>query len=149
MNMHTKSFDSIWEGDRFDCPFPTETETSMCIYAQQFQEWVTTLFDRRLQEPSQLAVNQCKVFLLDKYFQYRRSVPQSHKSVGGTGRGHYCIFSVFEYAYSKLHATELDLVPPPIERISKPPPPASRPGPLNGLVIGMVDPDPEFGDLPE
>lgn len=120
-----------------------------CPHSQEFAAWTEGVCESAISEASPTAINQAKVFLLNRYFQWRAQAPKSHRGISGAGQGHICIYEVFETAYLKLHAAELNLVPPPIEKIVAPPPQASRPGPLAGLVIGMVDPDPEFGDLPE
>lgn len=95
---------------------PLQTATNICIYAQQLDEWASALCksvedQSRHHAPGALvAVNQAKLLLTDKYFDYRSSVPQMHRD--RIHRGHRCILVVFTEAYQRIRIAELSLTPP-------------------------------------
>lgn len=81
-----------------------------CSYSRDFGAWVDELV-KGIREPNVVLVNQAKILLLDKYFEWRRHVPSVHRLRFGL-RGHACIFQVFESGYGRLKNLELSLTPP-------------------------------------
>ena len=87
-----------------------------CAYATRFKEWTETLYASvgaavKLDNAgAAVAVNQAKVLLVDKYFEWRAAAPKSHRN--RTGEGHICLFHVFDETYRTLRALELSLTPP-------------------------------------
>lgn len=131
-------FESLW--NRFgDFTIPA-TQPNTCIFAKEFSGWVSELLAKAKNDPSIVFVNQAKVLLLDKYFEWRNSVPKSHRVRTG-GVGHACVFQVFEQAYASLRVIELALTPP---MLFIPPPPLPLPSPppppqIAGIFLGQVD----------
>ena len=88
----------------------------ICAAAQQFQQWTETLCTsvvkagRYDNASAAVAVNQAKLLLLDKYFEWRAAVPKSHRN--RTGEGHTCLYHVFVETYQTLRVIELSLTPP-------------------------------------
>jgi hypothetical protein len=58
----------------------------------------------------------------DKYFEWRSTVPKSHKNRIGETTSHLCIFNVWLEGYKTLRAVELSLTPPLV--LLPPAPPA-------------------------
>jgi len=113
--MPSDSFDRIWGQTDFSCQIVGPADINgPCPYAIQFQGWVDVQFERELAARDRLTVNRMKIYLLDRYFQYRQAVPKRHLHIGGAGMGHRCIFNVFEDTYNELRVIELGLAPPPI-----------------------------------
>ena len=127
------SFDSLWNSsETFNLP---ETPPNTCAYAQKFSTWVEELLTRDAKEPSIVFINQAKVLLLDKYFEWRSVVPKRHRTRLGHLGHHQCISQVFEEAYERLKATELTLMPP---LLFLPPPPSSPPmAQIAGIFLGQ------------
>src|SRR5687768_8135942 len=75
--------------------------SNYCAPAQQFAQWAENLVVDVGDSLSLLAIQQAKVQLLDKYFEWRAYVPKSHRDRLGAS-GHYCIFQVFASAYDTL-----------------------------------------------
>jgi hypothetical protein len=101
-------FHNIWRQiSDIELPEPVENK---CFYAHGFTTWVEQLING-LSTPSAVSINQAKVLLLDKYFEWHRYVPNEHRLRLGQ-RGHICIFQVFEAAYDHLKVIELSLTPP-------------------------------------
>jgi hypothetical protein len=101
-------FQHIW-GQINDIEIPEPVENK-CFYAHGFTGWVQQLING-IQNPTVVSVNQAKVLLLDKFFEWHRYVPNAHRMRLGN-RGHICIFQVFEAAYDHLKVIELSLTPP-------------------------------------
>jgi hypothetical protein len=127
-------FETIWNSVD-DFVVPRET-MKWCPYARKFAEWSASLISVS-QEPSLVEVNQAKVLLLDKYFEWRSHVPKSHRNRVGPG-GHRCIYHVFEQTYEKLKVIELSLTPPLLFLPPPPPPPPPTPQ-IAGLFLGGLD----------
>jgi hypothetical protein len=139
--MPDESFDRIWNDPPFTARVVRGVAPGPCGYAVQFQAWVDATFEPVLENPDAVRLNQVKIFLLDRFFQFRASVPRRHRSLGASGQGHRCIFNVFEDAYHELRVAELALSPPPIVGPVRP----ARPeGLLEGLIMGSIGADPEF-----
>lgn len=101
-------FSKIWNNIPF-IVMPEAIENS-CLYARGFSSWGNQLI-KEITEPNIVAVNQAKLQLLDKYFEWYRYVPRAHRLRAGT-KGHICVFQVFESAYERLKVLELSLTPP-------------------------------------
>ena len=127
-------FYSIWSGvTDLEIPQPPVKE-EMCPFAYGFNAWVEKML-MILDEPSLAKINQAKILLLDKYFEYYRSVPLSHRQRLGPN-GHTCIFQVFLSCYERLYIAGLTLVPPilfDVEHFPKPIPPAHQ---IGGIFFG-------------
>lgn len=125
-------FLSIWNSiGKLEIPEPEED--TICIYALRFQEWVDRLLIG-LENPKVVLINQWKILLTDKFFEWQRWVPQAHRQRMGI-HGHTCVFQVFEAAYEKLRFVELNLNPPLfVEPPSLPAPP--KPHNISGITLG-------------
>ena len=134
--MSDESFDRIWNGPGFDCDTLEAADINgPCPHAIHFQAWVDVLFERELKSRDRASVNRAKIYVLDRYFQFRQAVPKKHLHIGGTSLGHRCIFNVFEDSYNELRVMELGLAPPPIIDVPvvvhAPPPPQ-----IAGIFLG-------------
>lgn len=133
-----KSFEELWNrAEEFELP---DAEAEICIFARKFSEWTRELCASSTQSASLVAINQAKILLIDKYFEWRSVVPKAHRN-RMSGGGHICIFQVFEQAYITLRAVELALTPPmlfipppPLPPLSPPPPPQ-----IAGIFLGELD----------
>ena len=76
MNLNPR-FETIW--DRIDDFAVPEEAIKWCPYARKFAEWAATLISTS-EQPNLIEVNQAKVLLLDRYFEWRSHVPKSHRS---------------------------------------------------------------------
>jgi len=127
----TPEFETIWNRvDDFDVPHEA---IQWCPYARRFAKWSASLIESS-QQPSVVIVNQAKILLIDKYFEWRIHVPKSHRNHIGSG-GHRCIYHVFEQTYEKLKLIELALTPPLLFL----PPPPSPPVQYSGIFLGLAD----------
>jgi hypothetical protein len=125
------SFDSLWHShDDFEFG---ERPADVCPYAARFGQWADELVANAIKDPDVVGINQSKLLLQDKYFEWRAAVPKAHRNHIGAA-GHTCIFQVFEEAYRKLKVVELSLTPPMLF-LPSPPPPTSRPQ-IAGIFIG-------------
>jgi hypothetical protein len=115
-------FNIIWNNvSNITLPEPTQ---DFCFYGQAFTCWADQLI-KDLKPPKIVSINQAKVLLLDKFFEWYRYVPKAHRQKLGM-HGHTCIFQVLVSAYEQLKVLELSLTPPLIfipEPIQVPPPP--------------------------
>ena len=116
-----------------DLEFPEESEDTACIYALKFQDWTDELL-LFLKNPDLISINQAKILLADKYFEWKRFVPQSHRLRLGI-HGHTCIYQILENAYEKLQIVELSLTKPMLF-IPLPPIKPQEPPNFLGLVFG-------------
>lgn len=126
-------FLSLWNSIG-DLEFPEEPEDTICIFALRFQAWVDKLF-ASINQSNIVSVNQAKILLTDKFFDWQRFVPQAHRQRMGI-HGHTCVFQVFEIAYEKLRFVELGLTPPMIFIPQPPPPPPKEPPIVGKLFLG-------------
>lgn len=125
-------FIAWWDDDsKFDLG-NTERQKyrNYCVFAQQFAQWAENLVTDAGGSLSLVAIQQAKIQLLDKYFEWRASVPKNHRDRVGSS-GHYCIFQVFVSAYDTLRMVELSLTPPLFVGLGS----SFRPEP-RGIVIG-------------
>jgi hypothetical protein len=137
------SFERLWNGQEFELP-SNEEQPNYCVYAREFNEWAQQLCVGAAQQPSIVAINQNKVLLLDKYMQWKASVPKRHRAYTANGpNSHICIFYVFEIAYDRLRVLELSLTPPMLFIPPPSPPPALVQPPPDppqlGAFIGELD----------
>jgi len=114
-----------------DLEIQEESVDTVCIYALKFQGWTQELM-KVLDQPDLIRINQSKILLTDKYFEWKRIVPQAHRQHLGI-HGHTCIYQILEYAYEKLQIVELSLTPP---MLFLPQNPIPQPRNIAGLFIG-------------
>jgi hypothetical protein len=137
---HPFWFDQVWRsGEGFAPPAPVvEPGPSICPYAQQFRLWAQELGADLGDRPTIVAVNQKKILLVDKYFDWRTVLPKSHRNRTGE-HGHRCVWHVFEETYLQLKAVELALTPPLLFLPEKPPrPPKPLPPQAGGIFLGEI-----------
>jgi hypothetical protein len=127
MSTHTPLFDVIWS--RFDDFEFSEEPVERCPYAQAFFSWAVQVVD--VSESSVVFLNQAKVLLVDKYFEFFSIVPKQHR-YHFSPQGHVCIFQVFLEFYQRIKARELMLTPPMLFL----PTPPSPPPQIAGIFIG-------------
>jgi hypothetical protein len=131
-------FESLWTE-----PMTAEEEQpSLCRFSVPFQQWAETLITPVLQRPTHVGINQAKILLLDKYFEWRNVAPRAHRDKVNTA-GHTCLWHVFEAAYNRLKEAELSLTPP---MLFVPPPPPALPPPtqpsrpqITGIFLGVEE----------
>ena len=133
MDPDTPEFDSLWR--RHDNFAFSERTAKTCRYAELFAQWCRELLTAATGNASVISINQSKVLLVDKYFEWRNSVPKSHRNYLGSEGGHVCIFQVFDSAYRQLRAVELALTPP-LLFLPAPPPPPPPPPQIAGIFLG-------------
>lgn len=116
-----------------------DDDDDMCVYARRFEAWTRQLCEEH--RGSIVAINQAKVLLLDKYFEWRAYVPRPHRN-RVSEHSHRCIWHVFEDGYRVLRVLELGLKPPMLFLPPSPsspvqPQPAPKPQ-LLGITLGEV-----------
>lgn len=114
-------FSSIWRRQQEAAEEPPPDVR--CTYAQRFAAWAEELCRDFLPKRDLVALNQAKLLLVDKYFEWRVYVPKSHRYRMGDN-GHTCIFHIFEACYQQIKLTELALSPPKLPELQAPPPAA-------------------------
>lgn len=131
---HEPAFITIWQ--RFaDFEF-VETTPPLCSYAQAFAAWADVAL--HIEDGSLVTINQAKVLLVDKYFDFFSCVPKNHRYYFNP-KQHICIFQVFVDVYRRIRTRELMLTPP---MLFIPPPPAPPlPPPPAPQIAGIF-----FGD---
>ena len=127
----TPEFETIW--NRVEDFEIAKEVIHWCPYARKFARWSATLIESS-QDLNVVIVNQAKIQLIDKYFEWRIYVPKNHRNHIGP-RGHRCIYHVFEQTYEKLRLIELALKPPLLFI----PPPPSPPVQYSGIFLGEFD----------
>lgn len=116
--------------------FVTIEETEdICEFGKHFRAWTKQYCEPAIQSRDLIQINQCKIRLLDRFFDWRAAVPKSHRNRIGE-HSHTCIFHIFEVAYNSLRIAELSLSGPPIY-IPPPPQPKSL-AQIAGYYIGEV-----------
>lgn len=127
-------FETIWNRiQEFEFPEPRPQQ---CVYALHFAEWTTQLTANVAQNPHIVFVNQAKIMLVDKYFEWRNSVPKSHRNRLGNN-GHICIFQTFVDAYEQIRVVELSLTPPMLYLPAAVP--QAEPPQIAGIFIGETE----------
>ena len=105
-----------WSETIHEHPFVLpEPRPELCVYAAEFSKWVGEQLVEALQYPTLIKIAQTKLLVLDQFFQYRTTAPKRHRTLmsnGMDGRGHRCLWAVFEDAYLQLRRAELKLSPP-------------------------------------
>ena len=132
--MDYPSFESIWSQFN-DFEFSINKDDK-CIFAIEFWKWAEDLCEV-IKDPDLVTINQAKVQLQDKYFEWRSIVPKSHRNKVSQV-GHNCIFHVYETAYFLLRAAEVSLMPPMLF-VPSPPPPPPPPPQIAGIFLGEID----------
>jgi len=130
-----EAFYSIWNSVN-GLEIPEPTDNTICVYALCFQKWIDQLASE-MENPNAVLINQTKILLTDRFFDWERAVPLSHRQRQGI-HGHTCIYQVFKKAYEHLRIIELTLTPPPLYLPPQPPPPLRKlklPN-IAGLFIG-------------
>lgn len=125
-------FQQVWR-QITDIEVP-ESNDDKCFYAQGFAAWVEQLVTG-IHGPNVVLVNQAKILLMDKFFEWHRFVPKSHRLRHGL-RGHTCIFQVFETGYERLKIIELALTPPLLFLPNNEPPVILPPPIIGGIFLG-------------
>ena len=93
-----ESQENIWHSfDDFEIP---EDRPEYCRFAEEFATWSDELLNETKMS-NQISINQAKVQLLDKYFDFFAVVPKIHRHCIGT-RSHICIFHVFKLVGDQL-----------------------------------------------
>lgn len=138
-------FGGLWHrnDNDFDLPAqPGQEQPNLCDYALKFSQWAEELCAGATQHPTIVGINQAKIQLIDKYFEWRTFAPKRHRSYMFTGaNSHVCLWHVFEAAYDRLKLLELSLTPPMLF-VPAPPPPLPPPPPppqIAGIFIGELD----------
>jgi hypothetical protein len=129
MNGERFAFDSLWHNfDDLDLP---EAPDNMCQYARALSDSASKVRELGLSSDI-VAVNQAKLLLLEKYFEFFCIVPRQHR-YHLSPRGHKCIFQVFIELYSLIKSHELSSLSPPM--LFEPPPPPPPPQ-IAGIFLG-------------
>jgi hypothetical protein len=131
--MSTRAFfESLWSE-----PLTAEEELpSLFRFAAAFQPWAETLITSTLRQPTTVSINQAKILLVDKYFEWRSVAPRGHRDKMNI-TGHVCIWHVFEAAYNRLREAEITLTPPLLFVPSPPALPAPvQPPQIAGIFLG-------------
>lgn len=84
------------------------------LSAQLFGAWAKDMCTTAIQKKDQIALNQAKVLLLDKFFEWRASIPKKQYND---------FFAVLEEAYHQVKIAQLSLTPPMLFLPSPPPQP--------------------------
>lgn len=121
---------------------PPDKEPKMCVHAQDFAAWITENIHPLLKYPNPISINQSKLRILDRYFDYRAAVPKAHRDCI-SDRSHVCIFHTFERAFQELRLCELKLLPP---LLFIPPAPSAPPALTPTQVVNAVFGFPDRGD---
>ena len=137
----SSAFSHIWhEIEELEGPPPrVPIPESVCPYAEQFARWCQELCAELQKGATIVTVNQKKVLLLDKYFDWRAVVPKAHRT-RMNDRGHRCIWHVFDETYLKVRALELALTPPMLflpPKHQRPPKPVLPQ--VAGIVLGEIE----------
>jgi hypothetical protein len=117
MNSEDTLFSSVWRERQNAKPEPPSI---YCEPAQDFEAWAVGMTRDALQKRDLVSINQAKVLLIDRFYEWRAATPKRHRNRQGK-ISHPCIFDVFEDTYWKLRLLELSLTPP---MLFLPPPPS-------------------------
>lgn len=113
-------FERLWFQE-FGLP---DEQPNYCFYARKLALWAEQLCFTVLQEPCLVSINQSKLQLQDKFFEWYIVVPKKHRVL--ISANHICLFQVYQLAYERLRVAELAITPP---LLFLPPPPAALPPP--------------------
>ena len=118
MNDDSALFDPLWHSfDDFELP---DAPDNRCQYARAFSDSAAEALELGLSSDI-VKVNQGKLWLVEKYFEFFCVVPRSHR-YHLSPRGHKCIFQVFIELYASIKSNELSLRPPILSELSRQPP---------------------------
>jgi hypothetical protein len=98
-----------------------------CRWAAEFEEWAVQHVQTVLRDSTIERINQGKLVLLDKYYEWRSSTPPNHKAQNGKRGKHRCLLDVMDDIYGVLNRTSRRISPPVLTRpkrqkeITKPP----------------------------
>ena len=107
-----------------------------CHFAEELYKWAEQLCARAEGERSAIAVKTAKLYLVEKYMDWRLAAPANHRNRLST-RNHICLFSVFTETYERLQKIELSL---PLSPLVLPQPPQSANTPtIAGIFIGEAE----------
>jgi hypothetical protein len=81
-----------------------ESPQEICFYGKSFSIWADELVAEN--SGSLVKINQAKVLLVDRYFEWRAYVPKNHRN-RVSERSHLCIWHIFELTHRKLRLAEL------------------------------------------
>lgn len=149
MSRKSHDFAEVWASDSKPLDFDVAVaKDDTCKHARALEQWIEKELNPRAENKTRKSINQCKLYLQNKYFQLRERLPQRHRSIGGTGRGHRCVFAVYQEAFERFDTIERWLEPEPIEDVVKVPVPVQQKPKLlaDDLDLGEIVADPEFGD---
>ncbi len=104
------------------CTLERVEEEQSCAYAKQFVAWRDTVCQKALASSNVILLNQTRLKVANRYYEFYVSVPEYHKHCLGNG-DHLCIFSVFIETMHKLREHELNIDPPLLFEPPPPPPP--------------------------
>ena len=117
-------FINIWrryEGFEF-----AEPTVPYCQFAEAFSNWAESALHIG-SNASLVQLNQSKILLIDRYFDFFSIVPKDHRYYFNP-KSHICIYQVFMEYYRRIRTRELSISPPRIyEPLPPPPPPPPRP----------------------
>jgi hypothetical protein len=129
----------MWEPPNYTFPLfeKEEAQPTYCAYSLRFRAWALEMVRSFLEERDHTKINQAKVLLIDKYYEWKATIPAKH------GKRHVCIADVKDEAYSIIRAAELALTPPQLylpeppkrTRKKKEPPPDE---PVNTSILGEL-----------
>lgn len=106
-----------------------------CEYAHHFRTWAQTYCEPAIKSGDLVQINQAKLRLLDRYFEWRAAVPKAHRNRIGM-HGHSCIFHVFERTYQALKLAELSISGPLLYIPLPAPAPVYKVTHYDGIPIG-------------
>jgi len=129
------AFTRLWSAvEPFSFP-ENPMELPWCAYAKQYLASAEDLCARlgALQSDTErlVAINQAKVRLLDRYYDWKAVVPKAHRIHLGE-QGHRCLYLVLCQTYERLRALELSITPPLLFLPEPPSPPVQ----VAGIFLG-------------
>lgn len=95
-----------------------------CEHAVAFVAWANERFEHLSNEPTPATLNQARLELLDKYFDWLQAVSNQHRITVPGANSHVCILEVFQAGY--FYLTELALrslhksPERPVQRVRRP-----------------------------
>lgn len=93
---------------------PGPPPSNRCKFAEEFFEWTQKLWEKAEREKAVAGIKTAKLLLLEKYMEWRNSVPKAHRNrLNSTN--HICLFGVFTQTYERLQALELEIGPSPLK----------------------------------
>lgn len=110
-----------------------------CEFARSFMGWGDQLFNDK-KEYTLISINQAKIHLIDKFFEWYWYLPRSHR-IRLNPKRHICIFQVLVTLYQRLKVIELAITPPLMFVPPEPPPMKILPRPTLGAIFLGEDTD--------